>query len=319
MTTSFKDLGSRLSNWGRWGAADQRGTLNFITPQHVAQAARLVERGRVFELGVPFGGCGGGVGGGHRARPIHLMSMMPADLHLEDGSGFVDDLIIMPLQTGTQWDGLAHCFYDHRLYNGHSTSTITATAAATELGIHRLEGGVVTRGVLLDIAALYGVTCLQTATAIAPADLDAAERRQRVRAGPGDVLLIRTGWRNLLAAVQASRHTKPLSPASPGALNLPPEAGLSQACCEWLHERQIAAVASDNYAVEIVPAEDSRATLPVHCILIRDMGMTLGELFDLEALARDCAADGRWEFFFAAPPLKLTNGIGSPINPVAIK
>lgn len=315
----FKDVGSRLSNWGRWGPDDQRGTLNLITPDHVLAAARLIRRGQVFELGIPFGTSGLQFGGGHRANPIHLMSMMPADLQLDDGAGFVDDVIIMPVQTATQWDGLAHCFYDERLYNGHATSTITAVAGASELGIHRLSGGVAGRGVLLDIAGLKGVQILASSVAITPADLEEAERRQGVRVGAGDILLIRTGWRNLLTSSKRARAAAPARHATGRTLDLPSEPGLSQQCCAWLHDRHVAAVASDNYAIEVIPAEDHRATLPVHCILIRDMGMTLGELFDLEELTRDCEAHRTWEFFFVAPPLKLTNGAGSPINPVAIK
>lgn len=316
----FKDVGSRLRNWGRWTAQDQRGTLNLITPERVAAAGRLVIRGRVFELAIPFGVSGLQFGGGHRANPIHLMSVMPQDLHLADGSGFVDDFIIMPLQTGTHWDGLAHCFYDDRFYNGHTTSTITAAGGAEQLGIHQLSGGVAGRGVLLDIAALKGVRCFVGSTAITPTDLEAAEHRQGVRVGPGDILLVRTGWRNLLATLAASgRAARPAPQFRAEALPLIPEPGLSQDCCAWLHERHVSALASDNYAVEVIPAEDHRATLPVHCVLIRDMGMLLGELFDLEELARDCEADRRWEFFFVAPPLKLTNGVSSPINPIAIK
>ena len=97
------------------------------------------------------------------------------------------------------------------------------------------------------------------------------------------------------------------------------EPGLGQDCCDWLHEREVAAVASDNWAIEVLPGEDPNATLQVHMVLIRDMGMTLGEILDLEELAADCAADGVYEFFFCAPPLKVTQGVGSPINPLAIK
>jgi kynurenine formamidase len=97
------------------------------------------------------------------------------------------------------------------------------------------------------------------------------------------------------------------------------EPGLGQDCCEWLHARDVAAVCSDNWAIEVLPGEDPNAVFNVHMVLIRDMGMTLGEILDLEELAADCAADGVWEFFFCAPPLKVTKGVGSPINPLAIK
>jgi kynurenine formamidase len=90
-------------------------------------------------------------------------------------------------------------------------------------------------------------------------------------------------------------------------------------CARWLHEREVAAVASDNWGVEVMPPNDATYYMPLHCVLIRDMGMTLGELFNLEELATDCAADGRWEMFLCATPLKVLGGVGSPITPVALK
>ena len=97
------------------------------------------------------------------------------------------------------------------------------------------------------------------------------------------------------------------------------EPGLGLACVDWLHDRDVAAVCSDNYAIEVLPGENPDEFMTVHMVLIRDMGMTLGEIFDLEELAADCAADGVWEFFFSAPVLKVSRAVGSPINPLAIK
>ena len=161
---------------------------------------------------------------------------------------------------------------------------------------------------LLDIAALKGVPWLEGGTAITPDDLDAAiERQGGVDVGPGDILLFRTGWRRFFvehddrAAWNAS------------------EPGLNLACCAWLRERDVAAVCSDNHAIEVYPGEDPGVLMPVHLVLIRDMGVSLGEMFDLEALADDCAADGVWEFFFSAPVLKVSRAVGSPINPLAVK
>ena len=90
-------------------------------------------------------------------------------------------------------------------------------------------------------------------------------------------------------------------------------------CAAWLHERDVAAVASDNWGVEAFAGEDGTRTLELHMVLIRDMGLTLGELFDLEELTADCRADGVWDFFFCAPPLKMTGAVGSPVNPLAMK
>jgi kynurenine formamidase len=311
----FKDVGRRLSNWGRWGDDDQRGTLNFITPVRLVDAGRLIRTGKMFSLGIPIegGGCAGG--GTRRADPVHLMSLMPHDRQFIDGAQFADDYVAMPVQCGTQWDGLAHCAYDGLMYNGVPISVVSASGCAARLGIEHIACGIAGRGVLLDVAALANVDCLPAGHVVTSADLEAAERREGVRVGPGDILLVRTGMRRKMRApvrartVDRERH---------GWL-LDPEPGLSQDCCAWLHAREVAAVASDNYALEVIPVEDRRATLPVHCILIRDMGMSVGELFDLEALTEDSAIDGVWEFFFAAPPLHIAHALGSPINPLAIK
>ena len=97
------------------------------------------------------------------------------------------------------------------------------------------------------------------------------------------------------------------------------EPGLGLACCEWLHAKEVAVVASDNWAIEVLPGEIDTELLPVHMVLIRDMGMTLGEILDLDELAADCEADGVWEFLLTAPPIKFSAAVGSPINPLAIK
>jgi kynurenine formamidase len=97
------------------------------------------------------------------------------------------------------------------------------------------------------------------------------------------------------------------------------EPGLGMACAQWLRDRDVAVVASDNWAIEVLPGEYPDVALNVHMVLIRDMGMTLGEILDFEELAADCAADGVWEFFFTAPVLKFSKAVGSPINPLAIK
>jgi kynurenine formamidase len=142
---------------------------------------------------------------------------------------------------------------------------------------------------------------------ITPADLDAAAQREGVEVRSGDVLLFRTGWRR-----QFLRERDPKT-------FMAGEPGMGMACCLWLHERDVAVVASDNWAIEVLPGEYPDVILNVHMVLIRDMGMTLGEILDFEELAADCAADGIWEFFFCAPPLKFTNAVGSPINPLAMK
>jgi kynurenine formamidase len=303
----FKAIGEQLSNWKRWGAQDQRGTLNFIGPQQVLDAARCIRTGKVFELSIPLGADGPQTGLGGRINPLHFLTVMPTDdLQLGDGLNISDDFISMPLQGATQWDSLAHVGYDDRFYNDVPVDAVTAMRGATRNAIDQALPGIVGRGVLVDIARHRGVEWLEAGQSIEPDELDAALAAQGVGLTSGDVLAVRTGWRR-----------KALTDGWGGWLTANP--GLSVACAAWIHDREIAAVVSDNWGIEVQPAPPGQGLLPLHCILIRDMGMMLGEIFDLEALADDCAADGVWDFFFSAPPLRVVGGVGSPVSPVAVK
>jgi kynurenine formamidase len=301
-----RTLGARLRNWGRWGADDERGTTNLITPERLVAAAGLVRKGRVFDLGIPFDENGPQPGGG-RINPVRLMSET-GDLQMFPGAfKYADDYVFMPLQGASQWDSLAHVYYDDQLYNGWPARDVTVKGAAHN-AIDKQAKGITGRGVLLDIAALKGVEWMQPGEVITPSDFDAAiERQGGVPVGAGDILLFRTGWRKKFLAEQ--------DPAS----FMAGEPGLGQACCAWLRERDVAAVCSDNWAIEALPGETPDCLFNVHMVLIRDMGMSLGEILDFEELAADCVDDGIWEFFFCAPPIKFTRGVGSPINPLAIK
>lgn len=303
----IREIARRVSNWGRWGAEDERGTVNFITPDVVRRAAASVRRGQVFSLSLPFGAEGPQFGQAGRVNPVHLMTATDGRMSADpDGIRYADDFIMMPLQCATQWDSLAHVHYGGQLYNGHSIATLTAAGAAKN-GIDKQAAGIVSRGVLLDLARLRGVDRLAPGLVIGPADLEAAEKAQGVRVESGDVLLIRTG------------HLQCFTVDGDRIAYMRQMPGLGVACVEWLHARQVAAVASDTNMVEVYPLEDPAVMLPLHMLCIRDMGLTLGEMFDLEALAADCAADGVWTFLFTAPPLRVSGGVGSPINPLAVK
>jgi kynurenine formamidase len=303
----LRAIAEKVSNWGRWGPEDERGTLNFVTPDVVCRAAACVRRGAVFSLGLRLGADGPQIGQGGRVNPIHLMSAIDGRLGADpEGPRYADDFVTMPLQCATQWDSLAHVFYGGRLYNGFPSATVTAAGAARD-GIDKIGAGIVSRGVLLDVARARGVERLTPGQAITPADLEAAERAQQVRVATGDVLLVRTGH---LAVFTRDGDR-------PGYMRQMP--GLGFACVEWLHAREVAAVASDTSAVEVIPYEDPSVPLPLHALCIRDMGLTLGEMFDLDELAADCARDGVWDFLFSAPALRVTGGVGSPLNPLAVK
>ncbi len=300
----FRSDGKRLSNWGRWGDDDEKGTLNFITADLVREAGRRVNSGRVFELSIPLDSNGPPWDGLiKRVDPIHLMSFMPTIGNTMGTMFGSDDYIVMPLQQATQWDGFAHVGYDDYFYNGMHVSELTWEGASRN-GIDKTLPGMVGRGVLLDFARLHGVDWLEGGYRIGPDEIEAAEKEQGVRVGTGDALLFRTGWRK-----------KALTEGWDGWLAAEP--GLTPECATWLHHREVAAVASDNHAIEVTPVPGF--DLPLHSILIRDMGMPLGEIFDLEALADDCAADGQWDFLFSAPPLRIPGAVGSPATPIAIK
>ena len=302
----LRAIAARVSNWGRWGTEDERGTVNFITAEKIRDAAGLVRRGRVFSLGLSFGADGPQIGQGGRVNPQHFMTATAGVVYPDSPFRYADDVVVMPLQCATQWDSLAHVHYDDQLYNGHPAASITM-AGATKNSIVTQAAGIVSRAILLDLARAAGVERLAPGHAISPQELEAAEQKQGVRVGTGDVLLIRTGH----IAVFRDEGDRV------GYMRTMP--GLGVACAEWLHGREVAAVASDTNAVEVIQFEVAGTPIPFHMLAIRDMGLTLGEMFDLDELAADCADDGVYEFFFTAPPLKVSGGVGSPLNPLAIK
>lgn len=308
----FRRIATKVRNWSRWGGDDRIGTLNYITPERLVSAAKLVTRGVCFDLGIALDSDGPQPGKHGRANPIHVMTETGADQDLPGGMTYADDYIVMPLQAATQWDGLAHVFYDGKLYNGFPASDVTPHGART-LGIENLGKGVAGRGVLLDVARHRGVDWLEMGEVITPEDLEDVAAAEGIEVESGDILCFRTGWRQKFYADGAEAF-------------MAGEPGIGMAAIEWLHEKEIAALASDNWGIEVLnPSEglfigEIDGMLDnVHMILIRDMGLTLGEIFDFDELAADCAADGSWEFFLCAPPLKVTGGVGSPINPLAIK
>jgi kynurenine formamidase len=301
----FRTVGQRVRSWGRWGDDDERGTVNLLTADHVVAAAGLIRSGRVFELGIAID-ADTPQPGGLRTRPMVLMAETGDSQDFPGGFHFADDYVFMALQAATQWDALAHVYYDEQLYNGFAASSVSPHGAR-HCGIDRLGPGPVGRGVLLDLPRSQGVDWLDTAAVVTPADLDGAAAHQGVEVRGGDILLLRTGWRHRFLTEGPVREVMTREP------------GLGMACADWLRHHQVAALGCDNWGVEVVPPEVRGTMLPLHLVLIRDLGLTIGEMFDLEALATDCAGDGRYDFFFCGQALKFTGGAGSPINPLAIK
>jgi kynurenine formamidase len=311
---ALRRLALAVRNWGRWGPDDEIGTLNYITPERIAAAARLVTAGKVFALGIPLDRHGPQSGTRQRFNPIHTMfrdggdaPRTPAEVEAMQGYGGSDDWIVMPLQCATQWDSLAHIFHEGKMYNGYEATLVTSSGAAKN-SIDRTRDKIVGRGVLLDVARFKGVPALEPGYAITVEDLEGTAAAAGVVVEPGDLLLIRTGHMSRYLDRGDWRH-----------FDLDPFPGVSVHTAPWMHARQIAAVASDNYAVEVRPAEVPGFRNPFHVVAIANMGLTLGEIFFLEELAADCAADGRYAFLLVAPPLPVTRAVGTPINPYALK
>jgi kynurenine formamidase len=305
MPEDFRSIGRRLCNWGRWGKDDERGTTNFITPACVKAAAQLIRTGRVFDLGIPFAS-DGPQPGGTRMNPMLLISETGVDQNFPGAFHYADDYIFMPLQAASQWDSLAHVHYDGKLYNGFPATTVTPHGAH-HCSIDKQGRGITGRGVLLDVARLRGVKWMEMGELITPEELDAAVQAHKLEIRSGDILLIRTGWRRKFVE---ERNAVEWNKGEPG---------IGLACCDWLAKHEISVVCCDNIAVEVLPGEVPDEILPVHMVLLRDMGMTLGEILDFEELAEDCARDGVYDFFFCGPPIKFARALGSPINPLAIK
>lgn len=301
-----KALAAKVRNWGRWGSDDEIGTINLITDDVVRDAAALVATGKRFALGLPLDQGGPQIGAiPGRTNPLRTMLMINTSL-TGDPSNFCtsDDTVTMGIQACTHWDGLGHVSYDGQLYNGVPASVINEFGA-NRLGIHNVTT-LVSRGVLLDVARAKGVDRLDGGYAITGADLDAAADMGKVDVRPGDVVLVRTGqMQHFLAGDKMAYGT--------------PAPGPSLQSVQWFRDHDVAAVATDNITFEVFPCEREDALLPVHLLHLVDMGMTQGQNWNLEHLAADCADDGRYAFFLDASPLPFTNGVGAPVQPVAVK
>jgi kynurenine formamidase len=310
---AIDEAARKLSNWGRWGADDQIGTLNHVTPADIVNAGTLIRKGRVFALGLSLKEpIQSGLFGG-RWNPIHTMLATGTDAAAGNQDvpfpylRYADDAINMPCQASTQWDALCHIFLDDKMYNGFDAGLVDARGAK-KLGIENVRDKMAGRGVLLDIARWKGLPWLEDGYAITNADLDGCAAAQGVAIGRADFVIVRTGQQErCLASKDWSGYAGGDAP------------GLAFETCYWIQEKQLAAICTDTWGCEVRPNETNEANQPWHWVVIPVMGLSMGEIFYLKELAEDCAADGVYEFFFNAPPLHLPGGAGSPINPQAIK
>ncbi|MEK6322488.1 MAG: cyclase family protein [Acidobacteriota bacterium] len=283
---------TELSNWGRWGKEDQLGAINLITPAKRKQAAALVKEGVSVSLAHDVEK----ERAADNSNPFqHTMTLTPQfslDAYSVSYHGYAH----------THLDALCHMFYQGKMYNGFSQEEVTQKGGA-RLSIHNLKHGILTRGILIDVARLKGVSFLEPGTPIYPEDLEAWEKKAGVKVSTGDVVFIRTGRWARRAAVgpwDVSKHS----------------AGLHASCARWLKQRGVAILGSDA-ASDVAPSGVEGVTLPIHQLALVALGVHIFDNCDLEALSEAAAKRNRWEFLLTAAPLAVPGGTGSPLNPIA--
>ncbi len=297
----FRELYKRLRAGLAWDAADRRGALNYLTPQQTLAAAGQVRLGRSVSLAAPIE---------NHAAPdnphpaVHEMTGTAADA-AADGLSFGTDKITMNVHgnADSHIDALCHVMFDGSLYNGVPAEAVGVSGAA-ELSIAVASHGIAGRGVLLDIPAVRGADWLEPGDYVTMADLHAAEERQQVTFGRGDLLFVRVGHR---------RRRNERGPWDAAAAR----AGLHPSVMPLLAERQIAVLGSDSNS-DTASSAVQGVGFPVHVLAINALGLHLLDYLQFEELLPLCRENRQWSFLCVIAPLRLPRGTGSPVNPIAI-
>jgi kynurenine formamidase len=288
----FDQMFQQVKNWGRWGPDDQLGAANLITEAKRRQAADLVKQGVSVSLAHnPL----------TEAAPDN-----PQPFEHTVNRGFTTDTYRVSYHgyAHSHIDALCHILYQKQTYNGHSTADVNTEKGCTQLGIDRLKNGIVTRGILIDIPRLRNVNYLDPGTPVFPEDIEAWEKKARVKVSPGDAIFVRTGrWarRAALGPWVVARNA----------------AGLHASIAPWLKERGVSFLGGDA-AQDVVPSLVEGINLPVHTLAITALGIDILDNQDLEAVADLAAKLNRWEFMVTIAPVPVTGGTGFPVNALAI-
>ena len=305
------------SNWGRWGDDDEVGSLNYLTPAEALRGAAAIRTGESFTLQVPIGSLDVEADPVFPGRSSAVRTSVADEGHFRrgeieepaDGHHWADDTIEMYLQGSTQYDALGHLWYDGRIWNGYdAATTIGSLEKASVAAIGRR--GVVGHGVLIDMARHRGVPTLRPGDTFTHHDLLAAAAAQGTEIRERDVLVVRTGrmgefYRSSLEDFYADFDEPGLT--------------YSRELVEWFQRMEIPNLVTDLIANEATYHPGTRLELPLHCALMRNLGVAFTEVCWLDDLADACAADGRWTFLYTAAPLVVVGASGSPVNPVVIR
>ena len=291
--------GAQTDRWypSRWGAADQRGAANRITPAKVLEAKNAITKGTLYQLGHVYEAGMPMYGTRHYSLRIPYPFRMPG----KNQAVYHDEVISGELgQIGTQFDGLGHLGIGDLFYNGNRRSEFAQAEGLTKLGVENV-GAIVTRGVLIDVAKFKGVAQLQANYEITVADLKGALQKEGVQIRSGDVVLIHTGWSSLWM----KDNTKY------GAT----EPGIGLAAAQFLVDAEVVVVGADTWGVEVMPNPDASLSAPVHQLLLARNGVYLHE----NLITADLARDNAYEFMYSFAPLRFKGATGSPGNPIAIR
>jgi kynurenine formamidase len=298
----------KLSNWGRWGADDELGTPNLITPEKTRRALATVQEGVSVSLAreimwdsaadVP-------------SPPVHYM--------VESGEGWASgdkvssranaaaiDYIGMIFHglAVTHVDSLAHFFWEGKTYNGKPAHLVSTSLGATVCSVEAARNGFISRGVLVDVPMIRGVDWLERGEGVMPEDILAAEERCGFKVEEGDILLIRTG----------QLHRRNVEGPVEGAAG---STACQAACLPLFHERGIAVMGSDT-GNDVRPAQYTKVLQPIHQVGITAMGLWILDNANLDDVAEACRERNRWQFMVSIGPLRLHNTTGSPVNPIAV-
>ena len=297
----FDQWMTELSNWNRWGKDDQMGAINLITPAKRKEALALVKEGVSFSMARD---AETEKAADNPSPIVHQMIRVGVRNQSGDFGGSSDSFFISYHgYAHTHMDTLCHFFYKGKMYNGYPMEEVTEQGAGKN-SILNFKNGIMTRGVLMDIARLKGVEYLDPGTAIYPEDLDAWENKAHVKVGAGDVVFIRTGrW-----ALRAAKG--PWSVQEAGL------AGLYASCARWLKARDVAILGGDG-AQDVMPSGVEGVSSPIHELVIVAMGMPIFDNCDLELIGREANRRQRWEFLVTAAPAAVPKATGSVLNPIA--
>jgi kynurenine formamidase len=301
----FEELFQKVCNWGKWGPDDEKGTLNYITPEHIRNAAKLVRSGRTVSLAIPINKT---AGPDNPNPPAHSL-VRNHDIPVPQGEPrFAVDYFasIFHGDCHTHIDALCHISYKGKLYNGKPASTVNSQGPSI-MDITAYAQGIAGRGVLLDIPKLRGVKWLEPGEAVTAEELEAVEKTQGVKLGEGDIFVFRTGHH---------RRRLELGPWN-NDYGGEGKAGLHAAAMLMLHERKIAVFLPDGDG-ETVPCDVEGMAYPVHALQLGAMGMAAADSLQFEELVQVCEEEKRTEFMVVLAPLRLPGGTGSLFNPIAI-